>query len=476
MPVELRIFGVIISMVWLSKYHVVIICDEKLVRIPYGIETLTIQGDRSESRLNIISCIKTHKYIQKGCHVFLAHVKEKKYEEKLEEKRLEDVPIVYDFLEVFPEDFPRLLLVRQVEFQIDLLQELADKGFIRLSSSPWGAPVLFVKKKKDGSFRMCIDYHELNKLTVKNRLPSTHGRDEDILKKAFRTRYGLVDCCQRFIEGFSKIAKPLMKLTQKNVKFKWEEKAESSFQLLKQKFYSAPILALPEGFENFVVYYDASHKGLGAVLIQKEKVIAYASRQLKVHEKNYTTHDLELGVVVFALKSWRSDKMYHDIKKLYWWPNMKADIAMYVNKCLTCSKVKAEYQKPSGLLGALGTRLDMSTAYHPQTDRQSERMIQTLEDMLCACVIDFRNGWDNHLPFGVLFEEEIQVDDKLHFIKEPMEIMDREIKQLKRSRIPIVKVRWNSKRGHEFAWEREDQFRHKYPHLVSKTLPSDDTN
>ncbi|GKC73579.1 putative reverse transcriptase domain-containing protein [Tanacetum coccineum] len=93
-PVKLGIFGVIISMVWLSKYHVVIVCDEKLVRIPYGIETLTIQGDMSESRLNIISRIKTHKYIHKGCHVFLAHVKEKKYKEKLEEKRLEDVPIV----------------------------------------------------------------------------------------------------------------------------------------------------------------------------------------------------------------------------------------------------------------------------------------------------------------------------------------------------------------------------------------------
>ncbi|GJY62882.1 putative reverse transcriptase domain-containing protein [Tanacetum coccineum] len=110
---------------------------------------------------------------------------------------------------------------------------------------------------------------------------------------------------RRFIKGFSKIAKPIMKLSQKNVKFEWTKKAEAAFQLLKQKFCSAPILALPEGSENFVVYCDASHKGLGAVLMKKEKVIAYASRQLKIHKKNYTTHDLELGAVVFVLKMWR---------------------------------------------------------------------------------------------------------------------------------------------------------------------------
>ncbi|GJR14363.1 putative reverse transcriptase domain-containing protein [Tanacetum coccineum] len=635
-------------------------------------------------------------------------------------------------------------------------------------------------------------------------------------------------------------------------------------------------MALPEGSEDFIVYCDASKNGLGVVLMQKEKVISYASRQLKIYEKNYTTHDLELGAVVFALKIWRhylygtkctvftdhkslqhildqkelnmrqrrwlellsdydcdiryhlgkanvvadalsrkerepplrvralvmtisldlpkqilnaqtevrkqeniksedvggmlienakfpeairtkkleprtdgtlclngrswlpcygdlrtvimheshkskysihpgSEKMYQDVKKLYWWPNMKADIATYVSKCLTCAKVKAEHQRQSGLLvqpeipqwkwdnitmdfvtklpkssqgydtiwvivdrltksaifipmketdpleklarmylkevvtrhgipvsiicdrdprfasnfwrslqKALGTSLDMSTAYHPQTDGQSERTIQTLEDMLRACVIDFGNGWVKHLPlvefsynnsyhasikaapFEALYgrkcrspvcwaevgevqltgpeivqettEKIIQVkqrmqaardrqksyadlkrkpmefevgdkvmlkvspwkgvvrfgkrgklnprfvgpfkvikrvgdvayklelpeelsrvhntfhvsnlkkchadeplavpldglhfDDKLQFVEEPIEITDREVKRLKRSRIPLVKVRWNSKRGPEFTWEREDQFRKKYPHLFSKTGPS----
>nr|GFC36559.1 putative reverse transcriptase domain-containing protein [Tanacetum cinerariifolium] len=116
---------------------------------------------------------------------------------------------------------------------------------------------------------------------------------------------GLVGYYRRFIEVFSKIAKPITKLTQKKVKFEWGDKQEAAFQLLKQRLCSAPILALPEGSEYFIVYCDASNKGLGAVLMQREKVISYASRQLKILEKNYTTHDLELGAVVFALKIWR---------------------------------------------------------------------------------------------------------------------------------------------------------------------------
>ncbi|GJR26271.1 putative reverse transcriptase domain-containing protein [Tanacetum coccineum] len=245
MPVELGSFDAIIGMDWLAKYQAIIVCAEKIVRIPWGNETLIIHGDGSNqgnvTRLNIISCTKTQKYMEKGFPIFLAHVTAKEVEDKSEKKRLEDVPIVRDFPEVFPEDFPGLSPTRQVEFQIDLvpgaapvarapyrlapsemkelleqLKELSDKGFIRPSSSPWGAPVLFVKKK-DGSFRMCIDYRELNKLTVKNRYPlpriddlfdqlqgssvyskidlrsgyhQLRVREEDIPKTAFRTRYG----------------------------------------------------------------------------------------------------------------------------------------------------------------------------------------------------------------------------------------------------------------------------------------------
>ncbi|GKB49507.1 putative reverse transcriptase domain-containing protein [Tanacetum coccineum] len=230
-------FDVVIGMDWLSKYHARIICDEKVVHIPINGETLIIRGDRSKTRLSLISCIKTERYISRGCQVFIAQVMEK----KSDDKRLEDIPVVREFPEIFPEDLPGLPPVRQIEFQIDLipgaapvarapyrlapsemqelsnqLQELADRGFIRPSTSPWGALVLFVKKK-DGSFRMCIDYRELNKLTIKNRYPlpriddlfdqlqgssvyskidlrsgyhQLRVRDEDIPKTAFRTRYG----------------------------------------------------------------------------------------------------------------------------------------------------------------------------------------------------------------------------------------------------------------------------------------------
>ncbi|GJU11429.1 putative reverse transcriptase domain-containing protein [Tanacetum coccineum] len=530
---------------------------------------------------------RAKEYMAKGCQIFLAQISAKKEEDKSEGKQLKDIDLI-----------PGSALVARAPYQLapsemkelsEQLQELFDKGFIRPCSSPWGAPVLFVKKK-DGSFRMCIDYRELNKLTVKNRYPLSRIddlfdqlqgssiyskiylrsgyhqlRDKkeheehlkailELLKKEklyakfskcefwipkvqflshvinsrgihldptkiesikdwaspktptkIRQFLGLAGYYWRFIEGFSKIVKSMTKLTQKRVKFDWGEKEDNAFQLIKQKLCSALILALPEGSEDFMLYCDASHKGLGAVLMQREKVIAYASRQLKIHEKNYTTHDLELGSVVFALKIWRhylygtkytvftdhkslqhilgqkeinmrqhhwlellsdydydiryhlgkanvvadalsrkerieplrvrvlvmtigldlpkqileaqiealkpenlenedvggmirkdipkeklkprangtlclngrswlpcyddlrsvimreshkskysihpgSEKIYQDMKKLYWWPNMKADIATYVSKCLTCAKVKAEHQRPSGLL------------------------------------------------------------------------------------------------------------------------------
>ncbi|GJV27208.1 putative reverse transcriptase domain-containing protein [Tanacetum coccineum] len=217
------------------------------------------------------------------------------------------------------------------------LKEMSDKGFIRPSSSPWEAPVLFVKKK-DGSFRMCIDYRELNKLTIKNRYPlpriddlfdqlqgssvyskiNLSSKKEESIPNFPNLKYGFLkvhvlgheinrSCWvfRRFNEGIFKDRPNQTKLTQKKVKFEWGDKQEAAFQLLKQKLCSAPILALPEGSEDFIAYCDASKKGLGAVLMQREKVISYASRQLKIHEKNYTTHDLELGAVVFALKIWR---------------------------------------------------------------------------------------------------------------------------------------------------------------------------
>nr|GFA90662.1 reverse transcriptase domain-containing protein [Tanacetum cinerariifolium] len=305
MPVELGSFDVIIGMDWLAKYHALIVCDEKVVHIPYGNEVLIIRGDDCDggSKLKIISCTKTQKYIQKGCHVYLAQVTSKKAEDKSEEKRLEDVPIVREFPEVFPEDLPGLPPARQVEFQIDLVpgatpvarapvwEEDIPKtafrtryGHYEFQVMPFGltnALAVFMdlmnRVCKPYLYRFVIVFIDDILIYSKNR--KEHERHLKLILKLLKEEE------LRFIEGFSKIARTMMKLTQKSVKFNWGKKAEAAFQLLKQKLCSAPILALPEGSKNFVVYYDASHKGLGVVLMQKEKVIAYASRQLKEKSK-----------------------------------------------------------------------------------------------------------------------------------------------------------------------------------------------
>nr|GEY20198.1 putative reverse transcriptase domain-containing protein [Tanacetum cinerariifolium] len=236
----------------------VIVCDEKIVRIPYGNEILIVQGDK-------------------------VTVKENK--DKSKEKRLEDVLTVQDFPEVFPEDLPRLPPIRQVEFQIDLVLGRAPvvRASYRLASS-----------------EMQELSTQLIKCVLKDRLEvitKLRVHDEDIPKTTFRTRYGHYE--------FQVMPFGLTNAPAKSVKFDWGENEETAFQTLKQKLCSAPILALPKGSENFMVYCDASHKGLGVVLMQKEKVIAYASLQLRINEKNYTTHDLELGAVVFSLMMWR---------------------------------------------------------------------------------------------------------------------------------------------------------------------------
>nr|GEX55573.1 putative reverse transcriptase domain-containing protein [Tanacetum cinerariifolium] len=554
LPVELGSFDVIVGMDWLSKYDAVIGCVEKLVRVPFGNEILTIRGEgsneRNESRLNIISCSNAQEYMSKGYLPGIPPTRQVEFQIDL-------VPGA-----ALVARAPYRLAPSEMKELVDQLQELTDKGFIRPSFSPWGAPVLFVKKK-DRSFRLCIDYRELNKLTVKNRylLPRIDDlfdqlqglsvyskidlrsgyhqlrvREEDILKIAFKTRcghyefqvmpfgltnapavfmdlmnrvckpyldkfmiafsydiliyskdekghkehlkailellkkeefqgihvdpakiesvkdwaspkspteirqfLGLAGYYRRFIEGFSKMAKPMTKLTQK------------------KKLCSAPILALPEGSEDLIVYCDASIKGLGAVWMLREKSLQHIldQKELNLRQRRWlkllSDYDCEIryhprkaNVVTDALsrkeqeplrvrslvmtisldlpkqilnaqteahkakniknedvrgmlventknpeaireqklepradgtqclsgRSWlpcygnlrtvimhesykskysvhpSSDKMYQDMKKLYWWPNMKADIATYVCKCLTCAKVKAEHQRP----------------------------------------------------------------------------------------------------------------------------------
>ncbi|GKA61150.1 putative reverse transcriptase domain-containing protein [Tanacetum coccineum] len=770
-----------------------------------------------EAHLHIISYSKIQEYMLKGCLVFLAHVTTKEVEEKSKKKRLEE----YHSSEILP----KVLFLRTCRSLSEQLKELSDKGFIRPSSSPCGAPVLFVKKK-DGSFRMCIDYRELNKLTVKNRYPlpriddlfdqlqgsSVYSKidlrsgyhqlrvqEEDIPKTAFRTRYGhyefqvmpfgLTNAPAVFMDLMNRVCKPYLDkfvivfiddiLIYSKNKQEHEEHLKLILELLKReelyakfskcefwipkvqflghvidsegihvdpaKIESIKDWASPKSpteirqFLGLVGYYRRFIEGFSKIAktetthseevhqswpylkeakilshtamlqrrvwalckMQDEKVIAYASSQLKIHEKKYTTYDLELGAVVFAFKIWRhylygtkcttearkpkniknedvggmlleNAKDPEKVRKEKLEPRADGTLCFNGRSWLPCygdlRTVKAEHQRPSGLLvqpdipewkwdnitmdfvtklpkssqgydtiwvivdrltksaifvpiretdpldklermylkevvtrhgipvsiiydrdprfasnfwkslqNALGTNLDMSTAYHPQTDGQSERTIQTLEDMLCACGIDFGKGWVNHLPLvefsynnsyhasikaapfealygrkcrspvcwtevgevqltgpeivqettkkivqikqrmqaardrqksyvdlkrkpmefqvgdkvmlkvspskGVVGEvayklelpkelsrvhntfhvsnlkkcyadeplaiplDGLHFDDKLQFVEEPVEIIDRKVKQLKRSRIPLVKVRWNSKRG-----------------------------
>ncbi|GJW53896.1 putative reverse transcriptase domain-containing protein [Tanacetum coccineum] len=442
----------IMGMDWLSKGKFVIVCHEKVVRILLeGDGILQVQG---ECTLGAVKALMNA---------------------KVDEPKMSDISVVRDFVDVFPEDLSGLPPQQQVEFRIDLvpgvtpvakspyrlapskmqelsgqLQELQDKGFIQPSHSPWGAPMLFVKKK-DGSFRMCIDYKELNKLNVKNRYPFPRIDDlfdqlqgslmpfgltnapavfMDLMNRVFkpyldkfvivfiddiliyskskeehekgihvdpskieavknwkapttpseiRSFLGLAGYYRRFIANFSKIAKPLTSLTQKNKKFVWGVEQEEAFQTLKSKLCDAPILSLPNGVEDFVVYYDASNQGLGYVLMQRGKPrVRHSSKRTyfaeKLHGLDQQMKRKEDESLYFMDRIWvplaggvitiiideahktkysihpGADKIYHDLRDMYWWPGMKRDIATYVSKCITYSKVKAEHQRPFGLL------------------------------------------------------------------------------------------------------------------------------
>nr|GEX34712.1 putative reverse transcriptase domain-containing protein [Tanacetum cinerariifolium] len=715
MHVELGSFDVIIGMDWLRRCHAVIMCDKKLVQIPYGNETLTFRGNESnngrESRLAVIS---ENRYPLPRIDNLFDQLQGSNIYSKI------DLRSGYHQLRVREQDIPKTAFRTRYghyEFQVmpfgltnapavfmDLMNRVYKPYFDKFVIVFIDDILIYSKDEKEHKEHLKEILELLKKRHPRRSIESIKDWASPKTPTEIRQFLGLAGYYRRFIEGFLKIAKSMTKLTQKGIKFDWGEKEENAFQLIKQKLCSALILALPKGSKDFVVYCDASHKGLGAVLMQREKELNMRQRRwlelLSDYDYDIHYHPGKAKVVADALsrkeqdkplrvralvmaislnlpkqileaqiealkpenlkkedvggmirtdipkerlephadgtlclhdRSWLpcygdlrsvimheshkskysihpgSEKMYQDMKKLYWWPNMKADITTYVSKCLTCAKVKAKHQRPSGLL--------------------SERTIQTLEDMLRAYVIDFGKGWVKHLPlvkfsynnsyhasikvapyevlFGrkcrspvcwaevgeaqltglgmiqettekiILIKQRIQaaqdrqksyadwirklmefevrdrvmlkvspwkgvvrfikqgklnpryieplkvlakvgdvayrlelppklsrvhhtfhvsnlkkcyaneplamplegvhIDETLHFVEEPVEIMEREIKRLKQSRIPLVKVRWISRRGPEFTWEREDSFKQKYPHLFTNQTPSSTT-
>ncbi|XP_072090553.1 uncharacterized protein [Arachis hypogaea] len=559
---------------WLSKNQVLLDCFERSIRFMLEGEEGSVIAEGYYLNSMMVNCNgeECDGYILYDTNVLG------------DEYRLYQISVVREFPDVLPKDILEFPPQREVEFAIDLvpgvgpvsivlyrmalielaelktqLKELLSKRFIRPNISLWGAPV-FLVKKKDGGMRLCVDYRQLNKMTVKNKylLPRIDDlmdqlqgvgvfskidlrsdyhqiriKEDDIPKTPFTTRYGhnefavisfgltnapdvfmgymnrvfrpfldkfvvvfvddilvysktvkeheehlriviqvlkerklyaklskykfwkeevkllghvvskrrivvdpskleavmewerptivtevrsfsgLAGYYRRFIHGFSQITLPMTKLTRKETQFVWTAECEESFQTLKLKLASAPVLILPEPHEPFKVYCDASFKGLGCVLMQYPDVVAYASRQLRSHERYKgricvpDDGSLKQESLLKAHNSGFSihpgcTKLYYDLKKMFWWPGMKVDVATIVSRYLTCQKCRSvipdSHQGFGELSKELSVRGCLSMAYRPQMDGQLERTIQMLEDMLRACVLDQSGSWDRYMP------------------------------------------------------------------------------
>nr|GEZ97331.1 hypothetical protein [Tanacetum cinerariifolium] len=276
---------------------------------------------------------------------------------------------------------------------------------------------------------------------------------QELSEKGF-TRPSLAGYYRRFIEGFLKIAKSMTKLTQKGIKFDWDEKEENAFQLIKQKLYSALILALPKGSKDFVVYCDASHKGLGVVLMQREKEdVGGMIRKDIPKEKLEPRAD---GTLCLNGRSWLP--CYEDLRE-----NDPLDklARLYLNRIVArhgipvsiiCDHDGSTIWPKMSITGVLGQSWRSSTDW-PEIDSRNNGKDRTNQAENPSC-----SGSKKELR---------GFETKANGVRKPVKIMEREIKRLKRSRIPLVKVRWNSRRGPEFTWEREDSFRKKYLHLFT---------
>ncbi|GJV30750.1 putative reverse transcriptase domain-containing protein, partial [Tanacetum coccineum] len=697
MPIKLGSFDVVIGMDWLSKYHARIIYDEKVIHIPINDETLIIrvmEKKSDEKRLEDIPVVREFPKVFPEDLPGLPPVRQVEFQINLipgaapTEVLSDQVLRLGELLSYLSKRKTDLSECSSVYSKVDLRssyhqlrvkdEDIAKTAFrtryehYKFQVMPFGltnAPAVFM----DLMNRMCKPYLKkfiivfIDDILIYSRNKEEHANHLRIIlellkKEKLYAKFSKCDFWIRIVQFLGHLIDSQGlhvdpgKIEAKNKKYIWGKDQESAFQLLKQKLCEAPILALLEGNDDFVVYCDASHQGLGAVLMQREKitiVIDYQSwkgkcvadalsrkeriKPLRVRSLVMTIHpnlpSQILKAQTEALKeenikaenlrgmdksfeirpdgtrcvknqSWLalfgnlrdlimyeshkskysihpgSDKMYQDVKKLYWWPNMKAIIVEYVGKCLTCSRVKAECQNPSSLLvqpeipmwkwerikidfitklpkisnrhdtiWVIIDRLTKFAHFIPTRETDSmetltrspvcwaevrdvqltgpkiihettEKIVQIRQRLQAArdrqrSVIRFRKRGNLNpryiRPFKILERigtvayklelpeelgnvhstfyvynlnkclsdeslvipmNELRLNDKLNFVEEPVEIMDREVKQPKQSRIPIVKVRWNSKRGPEFTWEREDQIRAKYPHLFLNITPA----
>ncbi|GJX99350.1 putative reverse transcriptase domain-containing protein [Tanacetum coccineum] len=538
LPTRLGSFDVIIGMDWLAYHRALIDCYEKIVRIPLpNGKILEVQGERPEKDLRSLACIKA------------------------DEKKLDDIRVVRDFPEVFPDDLLGLPLVREIEFRIDLipgaspvvrspyrlapsemlelsnqLKELQEKGFIRPSHSPWGAPVLFVKKK-DGSMRMCIDYRELNKLTIKNRYPLPRIDDLfDQLQVDEENEGHLKTILTLSPEGEWILCK--VEVVSRNWKTPESSTEIRSFLGL-EGYYRRGFKYEPKAVDRATQWTRC----VKSILPGKAKVLSGTLTKILEHMRS--SKDLKAPMIGlrglekhFYLSNEMctsrrcGNKMYYDSKRLCnWWPGMKRDIAEYekitmdfvtklpksssghdtiwvvvdrLTKSTHFLPIRKDYKTKklakiytyeivsetcvSGInhsdrdgrftshlwqafQEALGTRLDMSTALPPQTtvDYHTSIKCAPFEALSKgenvdprsrpekAHAVKRRNLLNSKLeiaePDVQVPLDEIEIDENLRFVEEPIEIVERDVKKLKRRRIPLVKVRWNSRQGAEYTWE-----------------------
>nr|GEU95233.1 putative reverse transcriptase domain-containing protein [Tanacetum cinerariifolium] len=513
----------------LSKNKAEIVCHEKVVRIPLeSSKILRVQRERTLGCTKTLMCTK------------------------VEEPELSNILIVRDFIDVVKS--PYRLAPSKMQELSEQLQELQDKGFIRPSHSPWGASVLFVKKK-DGSIRMCIDYRELNKLTVKNRYPlpridnlfdqfqgaryfskidlrsgyhQLRVHEDNIPKTAFRTRYGqfeftvmafgltnapavFMDLMNRvckpyldkfvivfiddiliysktkedheihlklvlellkkeifkieavknwkapttaseirsflglagyyrcFIAKFSKIAKPLTSLTQKNKKYEWGTEQEEAFQTLKDNLCNALILSLPDGIEDLVGKANL----VADALSRKERV-----KPRRVREMDMTIQP-RVKRMILAAQSEAFKEENAPAERLHRSPVLWAEIGE--SRLIGPKLVQETTDKVVLIKKKLKAVRDRQKSYAINRRKPLE---------FEKCLADA----NMHVPL-----DEIKVEKTLRFVEEPVEIMDREVKSLKRSKIPIIKVRWNLKRGLKFSWEREEHMKAKFWIIKKRT-------